>query len=296
MTDPIEDLLQALRPRAKSLIVTVYGDAILPHGGRIWLGSLIRLMAPFGLNERMVRTAVFRLTQDGTLAATQVGRRSHYGLTETGHHQFESAQRRIYALPETSWDGRWQILMLTRPPTKTQRASLKRELSWIGFAELSPSLYLRPHDGPGAPERIAADHELGDAALLISATADKPDLAGTPRALVAAHWPLDEINARYQEFLEAFEPWGDVTPSDPAATFTLRILLIHAYRRALLRDPSIPGDLLPDGWSGGRAAALCAKIYRTMAGPAESHLLAELEIPDGPTRDPAGELAARFRV
>ena len=32
-----------LRPRAKSLIVTAYGDAIGPHGGTVWLGNLIAL-------------------------------------------------------------------------------------------------------------------------------------------------------------------------------------------------------------------------------------------------------------
>ena len=33
-------------PRAKSLIVTVWGDALAPHGGTVWLAGLIRLMAP----------------------------------------------------------------------------------------------------------------------------------------------------------------------------------------------------------------------------------------------------------
>src|SRR5262249_32498037 len=33
-------------PRAKSLVVTVWGDAIAPHGGSVWLAGLIRLLAP----------------------------------------------------------------------------------------------------------------------------------------------------------------------------------------------------------------------------------------------------------
>ena len=33
------------------------------------LGSLIRLAAPFGLTERLVRTSVARLARDGWLAA-----------------------------------------------------------------------------------------------------------------------------------------------------------------------------------------------------------------------------------
>ncbi|PIV71926.1 MAG: phenylacetic acid degradation operon negative regulatory protein PaaX, partial [Rhodocyclales bacterium CG17_big_fil_post_rev_8_21_14_2_50_68_7] len=53
--------LLAERPlRANSLIITVYGDSIAPHGGTVWLGSFIRLVELLGLNPRMVRTAVFR--------------------------------------------------------------------------------------------------------------------------------------------------------------------------------------------------------------------------------------------
>ena len=56
-------------PRAPSLIVTVWGDALAPHGGAVVLPGLIGLLAPFGINERLVRTSVFRLARDGWLAA-----------------------------------------------------------------------------------------------------------------------------------------------------------------------------------------------------------------------------------
>ena len=58
--------------RGGSLIVTIFGDAIMPRGGAIALGSLIELAAPFGLNERLVRTATARLAKDGWL----MGRRA----------------------------------------------------------------------------------------------------------------------------------------------------------------------------------------------------------------------------
>src|SRR5215831_9226156 len=86
-------------PRARSLIVTVWGDAIAPHGGSAWLSGLIRLMAPFAVNERLVRTSVYRLATEGWLAARQSGRRSLYRLTAQGARKFEHAYRRIYASP-----------------------------------------------------------------------------------------------------------------------------------------------------------------------------------------------------
>lgn len=66
-------------PRSKSLIATIFGDAIAPHGPSIWLGDMIELLAPFGVNERLVRTSAFRLTEEGWLQTLREGRRSRFG-------------------------------------------------------------------------------------------------------------------------------------------------------------------------------------------------------------------------
>src|SRR5262249_25456852 len=53
------DRFRASRPvRAWSLIVTLYGDAIVPRGGSLWLGSLTDIMAPVGLRARPRRRGV----------------------------------------------------------------------------------------------------------------------------------------------------------------------------------------------------------------------------------------------
>nr|HPQ96501.1 hypothetical protein [Thiolinea sp.] len=66
---------------ANTLILTIYGDLVHDFGGSLWLGSLIRLVQPLGISERLVRTSVFRLAEKGMLQARQVGRRSYYRLT-----------------------------------------------------------------------------------------------------------------------------------------------------------------------------------------------------------------------
>jgi phenylacetic acid degradation operon negative regulatory protein len=76
--------LASAPPRAPSLIITIWGDAIAPHGGAVMLAGLIDLLAPFGINERLVRTSVFRLAREGWLKAKPVGRESLYRLTTDG--------------------------------------------------------------------------------------------------------------------------------------------------------------------------------------------------------------------
>src|SRR5690625_2378432 len=91
----IEELVRNFRLRrpirATSLIISVYGDAIAPRGGTVWLGSLISALKPLGLNERLVRTSVYRLSQEGWLSSQRIGRRSYYSLTRAGWRSFERA-------------------------------------------------------------------------------------------------------------------------------------------------------------------------------------------------------------
>ena len=74
--------------RSGSLITTVFGDAIAPRGGSVWLGSLISLMADFGISERLVRTSAYRLACDGWLRSDKIGRRSYYSLSKEGRLRF----------------------------------------------------------------------------------------------------------------------------------------------------------------------------------------------------------------
>jgi phenylacetic acid degradation operon negative regulatory protein len=52
----------------------------------------------------------------------------------------------------------------------------------------------------------------------------------------------------------------------------VRILLIHDYRRIVLRDPRLPSGLLPPDWPGLPARALCARLYAALAPASERWL------------------------
>src|SRR5260370_40561344 len=51
-------------PRAKSLVVSLFGDAIAPHGGAIRVKNLIELLWPFEINGRLGRTGGFQLVKE----------------------------------------------------------------------------------------------------------------------------------------------------------------------------------------------------------------------------------------
>jgi phenylacetic acid degradation operon negative regulatory protein len=301
----LEHLLETRPPRAKSLVVTVFGDSVHPHGGTIWVGSLIRLLGPFGINERGVRTAVQRLTVEGWLNNQSVGRRSDYTPTPESLPRFEAADRRIYAAAAPGWDGTWCLVLLGQADVSTsERDTARRELRWHGFGEISPTLLLHPAADPASLRRALDDLGLSGRAIVFegaTGVAFAPEPAagsGALRDLVRSTWRLDDLALEYRDFLGRFGPLDEMPEAelvrDPKTCFGLRTLAIHEYRRILLRDPQLPEELLPEQWEGRAARGLCARLYGRLEARAAQHLLASCETSSGRLLPASRSYARRF--
>lgn len=291
------DDFRVQRPiRAGSLLVTVFGDAIAPHGGTVWLGALIRVLEGFGVNQRLVRTSVFRLAKDGWLATQQIGRRSYYSLTAAGTDRFQEASRRIYTEPRQEWRGTWTTILLSGVEV-THREALRKELRWLGFAPFSANLMAHP-----APDLAAVETHLKSAAqndqLLIMESRVSADRNDYLRKLVHQSWELDDLGARYVQFLDRFRPvYQSARRSrqlDPERAFQVRTLLVHEYRKILLRDPLLPEALLPPKWAGVAAYQLCRNLYTQVAGATERFLTEQMETADGPLPPAEPQYFQRF--
>ncbi len=295
----IADLLAKLAPRAKSLIVTVYGDAIAAHGGTVWLGSLIRLMAELGLGERMVRTAVFRLVKDDWLVATPIGRQSTYGLSAAGRLRTDAAHRRLYAPLDRPWDGLWhQVIAAPGALAPDERERLRRELGWLGFGGLGPNLMAHPNADPLVLKATLDDLGVADRVVVMKSRDDRPEALAGLKALIREGWDLERLSADYQGFLERFRPLAKrlagQPPPEPAQAFALRVLAMHDFRRVLLRDPMLPETLLPAGWAGAEARRLLIDLYRRIHQAAERHIEARLETARGPLPAANADYWGRF--
>ncbi|MDH3481690.1 MAG: phenylacetic acid degradation operon negative regulatory protein PaaX [Gammaproteobacteria bacterium] len=284
--------------RSGSLITTVFGDAIAPRGGTVWLGSLIKVMADFGVSERLVRTSVFRLAKDGWLQSNQVGRRSYYSLTDQGRGRFEQATHRIYGTPTSDWDGEWYMLLLSTLDTKA-REQVRRECGWLGFGPMSANVLAHP--SPDLADLDATMRRLGVADSLIVMRGRTIRSETAMRQLTRSCWSLDDIDARYQSFVQSFRPLimalsaksKKAQLSDKSA-FIVRTLLIQEYRKVLLRDPWLPSELLPANWHGAAAYQLCRNLYRIVYAGADAYLDDTIETADGPLPPPGPSFLQRF--
>lgn len=288
-------------PRAKSLVVTVWGDAIAPHGGAVWLGSLIRLLDPLGLNERLVRTSVYRLAQEGWVEAQQAGRRSLYRLTASGRQRFEHAYRRIYAPAAAVWDGTWEIVLSPSAGlTSAERERLKRELGWEGFGAVASGIFVRPAHDHRAPDLAALVRTLQvEHRVVVLRARDMPGLEARPlRQYAHDGWDLARIASEYRAFLARFrviaQHFRAARTVDPEQAFVVRTLLIHAFRRMTLHDPQLPNEIAPPDWPAAKAYALCRDLYRRLREPAEEHLAAAFKSGNGALPPAAPYFRHRF--
>lgn len=301
MVSPAKWIEQAIKGdslRAKSLVMTIFGDSIAPHGGTVWLGSLIELLAPFDVNDRHVRTSVFRLTEEGWLESARSGRRSSYAITSEALKQFSKAYRRVYAPLEPVWDGYWMLLFAPSSDiVPSKRTSLRRELLWEGFGMLSPGVYASPVVEDGVVADILRRFGLQDQLFVVKAK-DLPGTGGKSLGkAVEEAWPLQEVKDDYERFIVQFAPLApslagrDVTPEQ---AFVIRTFLIHEFRRVQLHDPKLPAELLSLNWPGKEAYTICSEIYRKTYAAAERHLVAALQREDESAAEAAPYFYNRF--
>jgi phenylacetic acid degradation operon negative regulatory protein len=122
-------------------------------------------------------------------------------------------------------------------------------------------------------------------ALVMRTTAEPWVAADAQRDLIDRSWDMKRLAADYKTFLDAFLPvWQKLSTADkldPQTCFVVRTLLMHAFRRVLLRDPKLPDELLPANWPGTAARLLCRDLYKLIHRPAERHLMTKLQTVEG---------------
>ncbi|MBV9718566.1 MAG: phenylacetic acid degradation operon negative regulatory protein PaaX [Candidatus Eremiobacteraeota bacterium] len=253
--------------RPNSFIFTLYGDMVarLSSDGSLRISALIRLMATFGVSAAAVRQAVSRMTRQGWLVARREGNRAAYGVTDRGSQRIVELSPRIYG-PVIGWDGRWRLLSYAIGEAhRKRRERLRKELSALGWAPLSPSTWISPSDTLGAARDAARATGTLDAVNLFTSEYRGPL---SDRQLLERCWDVDAIAAAYREFVARYAPLLAQERARPGFSdeeaFVQRLWLVHDYRRFVYLDPGLPSELLPAQWPGTAAAALFRELYAAL--------------------------------
>ena len=268
-------------PRTGSLIITLFGDAVVPRGGALAIATIIALFEPMGIGGQVVRTAVSRLVSEGWLERAGKAR-GVYRLTASARVEFARATARIYGPPPPKTEEIALILL----PDGEGREEARAKLAEAGWGFVAPAVAVAP-----------AGRDVSPSAGAIRLVARTERVGDLPR-LACSAWALGAVASRYTDFLttynEAAQSLARSGQPPPAVAAVGRLLLIHDFRRAILRDPLLPPAWLPPEWPGLRARALCASLYRRLLPAAEAWLDAHGSRGKEPLPPPDGSLFARF--
>jgi len=250
---------------ARGLLLTVLGEFVLPTGGSAWTSAFIDVLGRLEVEEKATRQALMRTAAAGWLTSERVGRRTVWQLTPAAVRLLTEGTERIYGFTPglDDWEGRWLLVLARAPETdRPLRHLLKTRLTWAGFGSPAPGVWVSTRvDRVGEVEKVLGEAGVLDGAHIFAAEhTGHGDLA----AMVAQAWDLTAVEDGYRQFLTEF---ADASTSNPLARL---VELVHAWRRFPSLDPSLPHELLPEHWSGAKAAALFRRRHASWAGPASA--------------------------
>ncbi len=286
-------------PSARVLLSTVFGDVVRPHADSVWLGSLSRLLAPLEISDRLVRTSLRRLVDEGLLINQAVGRRSFYSVAAGARTIFERADGRIYRRSEDDWDEHWTLVVLDPSSGTSQaRIRLRRELTWLGLGAMSPNALASPSVPPEAISDALAASEAGKGALITRAEVTAIGTSITDRELAARVAPVERLAAEYRAVIDRYGPslaaLADGADPDGQSAFLVRTLMLSDYRRIVLTDPDLPRILLPMPWVGDEAYDLVRALYHGLLPASDAYLQRVVETGAGELSIESDRTADRF--
>jgi len=237
--------------RVWSLLVSVFGDLAQHEGAGIDGPVLSAIMARMGVKSEATRVALHRLRKDGWIASEKVGRTSRHRLTVYGRSETIAASGRIYA--ETQYaPEEWEIVITDGDE---DRASLRSK----GFVPVLPRVYL------GTPALHAPEN-----ALRLTGASTVPDWIKSQVAPDSLHQDYKKLRGILETTSRALPETQSLQPLDIAV---LRCLIVHNWRRLVLKQPDLPNALFPDDWEEVRCRALVTTLLNRFPRPQLEKLL-----------------------
>lgn len=238
-------------PRVWSLLISVFGDLAQDNGNQISGPLLRQLTETIGIKPEAMRVALHRLRKEGWIESRRHGRSSVYFLTDWGRAQTVQASPRIYA----------------SGPVATN--------AWVAvFNPLNTAQSVDPNGVWVSSNILLTSQELDHSHAYVSRLTAESVLPG---------WMTDKVCSvetlrLAQGFAQALESVRDnlSTPLKPLEIVVLRVLVVHGWRRVVLKTPILPDYVFPQGWPGAACRASVTALLAQYPHPSLDELEASI--------------------
>ncbi len=241
----IAELRELGGQRVWSLMVSLFGDLAQKPGKAIEGPILSAMMRLLSVKPEATRVALHRLRNDGWISSEKAGRISRHSLTEKGLRESAAASPRIYASPGEGPES-WRLAFLP------EGAESAEEMRQRGFTPVTARVYVGP------PEAAAP------ADALLFEGKDVPDW-------LRAEAAPSELSAAFADLADTLERLAADLPAadklSPVQVAVLRCLIVHNWRRLVLKHPPLPAPLVSHDWPGHRCHLLVADLLARYPRP-----------------------------
>lgn len=240
----VQELTGCGNNRTWSILVTIFGDLAQNPEEDISGALLSSLTQLIGIKPQAMRVALHRLRRDGWIVTEKSGRTSKHRLSEFGLNQSTIASPRIYAQTVETPDT-WHVL-LTNPEVQVDH----KDLLTRGYRSVLSGVYIGGGKGPeDATDFLVIDGNLTSI----------PEWLQSSIADVATVDEYSRLNQSLGVVKSELENGYSPTPIETAV---IRALIVHNWRRIVLRQPDLSLELLPQNPSTQCRAAVWELLDR----------------------------------
>lgn len=232
--------------RVWSLVVTILGDLCQRPEDFLPGRTLNMLVERLGINNQALRVALHRLRRDGWIRTERDGRASNYFLSDQGRAMTQSVRDQIY----------------TPIPTRNIPIRMVMAAPSVPAADFADLL---PDDAMSLSARVAlvadTDSQFDDCLVT----------AFSPQTL--PNWAIDTIAppdlcSEYTQLHSAVtQMLNRSIPASLADRTAMRLVILHHWRRLILRQNVLADILMPADWAGSNAREAVMSALERYARP-----------------------------
>ncbi len=235
--------------RVWSLLITIFGDLARQPVSELSGGTLGCITREIGIKPEATRVALHRLRKDGWIESRKIGRASAYSLSPFGKEQSEQATPIIYrTVPSTE-------------PVFLKIDTTSREASGTAM----------PTQPLPAQLTLTTQATGSDFALLVH-PAQLPDWIKFSLISSDLKESTDQLLQMLRAVQNVLRKRHDFSATQCAV---LRVLLIHSWRRNILKVPDLPDAVFPPDWKGPECRAIVSELLEMLPKPSVQEIEAE---------------------
>ncbi len=249
----IDDFHSVNKLRVWSLVITIFGDCATLRGGTIAMTELQAITSLLKIEPGALRTAMSRLTKENWLIRNKVGRNSFYKLSEQGLKSFVEPTSRIYARYQEKSDKQF-YLGIKEPVYGSDIKLFQKFLKRTGSISVNKNVFF-------IPKIFCSETYIEEQNVFII----KGSEINVPNWVCNILFP-NQIKENLLELIKKYRKLNYANIAEklekPHDALIIRILLIHEWRRIILKLPNNPMIFIPPDWPLEDCRLLVKSIYQ----------------------------------